>query len=87
MGEFCSQFPKVGLGRAALIQQLAAPIGSEHDFLLHVLIGTIMLLVILGRSLAGHFTLAKHFGFQGVSWTWHFVDVLWLLLLVFVYWL
>jgi cytochrome c oxidase subunit III len=46
-----------------------------------------MLLVILGRSLAGHCTPAKHFGFQGVSWYWHFVDVVWLLLFVFVYWL
>jgi len=54
---------------------------------IHVLIGTIMLVVILGRSLAGHFSPAKHFGFQGVAWYWHFVDVVWLLLFVFVYWL
>ncbi|MEE8307854.1 MAG: cytochrome c oxidase subunit 3 [Gammaproteobacteria bacterium] len=53
----------------------------------HVLVGTMMLVVILGRSLAGHFSPAKHFGFQGVAWYWHFVDVVWLLLFVFVYWL
>ena len=56
-----------------------------HGF--HVTIGTIMLIVILGRSLAGHFTAEHHFAFEGVSWYWHFVDVVWLLLFVLVYWL
>ena len=56
-----------------------------HGF--HVTIGTIMLIVILGRSLAGHFTPEHHFAFEGVSWYWHFVDVVWLLLFVLVYWL
>lgn len=49
--------------------------------------GEYLLLVILGRSIAGHFTPANHFAFQGVTWYWHFVDVVWLLLFVFVYWL
>ena len=56
-----------------------------HGF--HVTIGTIMLIVILGRSIAGHFTAEHHFAFEGVSWYWHFVDVVWLLLFVLVYWL
>jgi cytochrome c oxidase subunit 3 len=56
-----------------------------HGF--HVTMGTIMLIVILGRSIAGHFTPEHHFGFEGVSWYWHFVDVVWLLLFVLVYWL
>jgi cytochrome c oxidase subunit 3 len=56
-----------------------------HGF--HVTIGTLMLMVILGRSIAGHFTAEHHFGFEGVSWYWHFVDVVWLLLFVLVYWL
>jgi len=54
---------------------------------LHVSVGTIMLLVILGRSIAGHFTPANHFAFLGVTWYWHFVDIVWLFLFVFVYWL
>jgi cytochrome c oxidase subunit 3 len=54
---------------------------------LHVTIGTIMLMAILGRSLAGHFTAEHHFGFEGVAWYWHFVDVVWLLLFILVYWL
>ncbi len=56
-----------------------------HGF--HVTVGTIMLIVILGRSMAGHFNAEHHFAFEGVSWYWHFVDVVWLLLFVLVYWL
>ena len=55
-----------------------------HGF--HVTLGTIMLAVILLRSLSGHFTAERHFAFEGVAWYWHFVDVVWLLLFVFVYW-
>ena len=56
-----------------------------HGF--HVTIGTVMLMTILGRVLAGHFTPEHHFGFEGVAWYWHFVDVVWLGLFIFVYWL
>jgi cytochrome c oxidase subunit III len=56
-----------------------------HGF--HVTLGTIMLIVIFGRALRGHFTPERHFAFEGVSWYWHFVDVVWLLLFVLVYWL
>jgi len=54
---------------------------------LHVTIGAIMLSVILFRSLKGHFTADHHFAFEAVSWYWHFVDVVWLGLYIFVYWL
>jgi cytochrome c oxidase subunit III len=56
-----------------------------HGF--HVTVGTIMLIVILFRCIKGHFTPDRHFAFEGVSWYWHFVDVVWLLLFVLVYWL
>jgi cytochrome c oxidase subunit 3 len=56
-----------------------------HGF--HVTLGTIMLIVILVRSLKGHFSPEHHFGFEAVSWYWHFVDVVWLLLFILVYWL
>ena len=56
-----------------------------HGF--HVTMGTIMLIVILFRCVAGHFRPEHHFGFEGVAWYWHFVDVVWLLLFIFVYWL
>lgn len=54
---------------------------------LHVTIGTIMLITILGRCLVGHFTPERHFAFEAVAWYWHFVDVVWLFLFIFVYWL
>jgi cytochrome c oxidase subunit 3 len=53
----------------------------------HVTIGAIMLTVMLGRTLKGHFTPDHHFGFEAAAWYWHFVDVVWLLLFVLVYWL
>lgn len=54
---------------------------------MHVTIGIIMLSVILIRSLRGHFLPEHHFAFEAVSWYWHMVDVVWLFLFVFVYWL
>jgi cytochrome c oxidase subunit 3 len=54
-----------------------------HGF--HVTVGVIMLTVIYFRCASGHFTPEKHFGFEGVAWYWHFVDVVWLALFVFVY--
>lgn len=54
---------------------------------MHVSIGVIMLTIILIRCLKGHFLPEHHFGFEAVSWYWHFVDVVWLFLFVFVYWL
>lgn len=54
---------------------------------MHVTIGAIMLTVMLIRILKGHFTPDNHFAFQAASWYWHFVDVVWLILFVSVYWL
>lgn len=54
-----------------------------HGF--HVTLGVIMLTVIYFRCAAGHFTPEHHFGFEGVAWYWHFVDVVWLGLFIFVY--
>lgn len=53
----------------------------------HVTIGLTMLTVIFIRCLKGHFLPEHHFGFEAVSWYWHFVDVVWLFLFVLVYWL
>jgi len=54
---------------------------------LHVTLGAIMLIVIWLRCLKGHFKPDSHFGFEAVAWYWHFVDVVWLGLFIFVYWL
>ncbi len=54
---------------------------------LHVTIGALMLIVMLVRAFAGHFSPERHFGFEAAAWYWHFVDVVWLILFVVVYWL
>ena len=54
---------------------------------LHVTIGAIMLTVIWLRVMRGHFSATRHFAFEAVAWYWHFVDVVWLGLFIFVYWL
>lgn len=55
-----------------------------HGF--HVILGSVFLTVILVRLIRGHFTAEHHFGFEGAAWYWHFVDVVWLGLYLFVYW-
>jgi cytochrome c oxidase subunit III len=73
--------------------QGAAVVPTEPLFLLtgfhglHVAIGATVLAVILARSLRGDFTPDDQFAFQGATWYWQFVDVVWLLLFVLVYWL
>jgi cytochrome c oxidase subunit 3 len=54
---------------------------------LHVTIGAIMLFVMMLRSAKGHFSPHNHFAFEAAAWYWHFVDVVWLGLFIFVYWL
>ncbi|CAM3891045.1 MULTISPECIES: cytochrome c oxidase subunit 3 [Pseudoalteromonas] len=54
-----------------------------HGF--HVTLGAVILFVIWIRVLKGHFTAKNHFAFQAGAWYWHFVDVVWLCLFVFVY--
>ncbi|WP_418114713.1 cytochrome c oxidase subunit 3 [Vibrio scophthalmi] len=52
---------------------------------LHVCLGTIFLIILLARVAKDHFTPKDHFAFQAGSWYWHFVDVVWLCLFIFVY--
>ena len=54
-----------------------------HGF--HVTLGAIMLVCIWLRTMNGHFTPERHFAFEAVAWYWHFVDVVWLGLFLFVY--
>jgi len=53
---------------------------------LHVLVGTIFLIVNWARVLAIHFSPTRHEGFVFAAWYWHFVDVVWLFLYLRVYW-
>nr|YP_009743854.1 cytochrome c oxidase subunit III [Barbourion lemaii]QIE12612.1 cytochrome c oxidase subunit III [Barbourion lemaii] len=53
---------------------------------LHVIIGTMFLIVCLIRQLNKHFSSNHHFGFEAAAWYWHFVDVVWLFLYISIYW-
>uniref|UniRef100_A0AAU6QGJ1 Cytochrome c oxidase subunit 3 n=1 Tax=Aurospio banyulensis TaxID=3050091 RepID=A0AAU6QGJ1_9ANNE len=53
---------------------------------LHVLIGSTFLFICLIRTLKHHFSTGHHFGFEAAAWYWHFVDVVWLLLYLCMYW-
>jgi cytochrome c oxidase subunit 3 len=54
-----------------------------HGF--HVTLGTVILLIQLLRAYKGHFSSDDAFGFEAASWYWHFVDVVWVMLFLFVY--
>jgi cytochrome c oxidase subunit 3 len=53
---------------------------------LHVIIGTLFLSVCLLRLVHYHFSNGHHFGFEAAAWYWHFVDVVWILLYLCIYW-
>jgi len=52
---------------------------------LHVLIGSIFLLIRLWRLCSLHYTPVRHLGFEFACWYWHFVDVIWILLFLIIY--
>nr|ACJ69619.1 cytochrome c oxidase subunit III [Venturia canescens] len=55
-----------------------------HGF--HVIIGTLFIIIMLIRLKNLQFSKYHHFGFEASSWYWHFVDVVWLFLYIFLYW-
>nr|QID48463.1 cytochrome c oxidase subunit III [Systolederus spicupennis] len=53
---------------------------------IHVIIGTMFLLICLMRQLKSHFSSNHHLGFEAAAWYWHFVDVVWMFLYISIYW-
>nr|YP_007317318.1 cytochrome c oxidase subunit III [Homarus gammarus]AGA56082.1 cytochrome c oxidase subunit III [Homarus gammarus] len=53
---------------------------------LHVIIGTSFLAICFYRLYKCHFSSDHHFGFEAAAWYWHFVDIVWLFLYIFIYW-
>jgi cytochrome c oxidase subunit 3 len=88
----CMQAHEYGIAYTEKGLKLASGIYGTTFFMLtgfhamHVTLGTIMLSVIFYRILKHDFTPENHFAFVAVSWYWHFVDVVWLGLFIFVYW-
>ncbi|BBH15122.1 MULTISPECIES: cytochrome c oxidase subunit 3 [Chromobacterium] len=89
----CLQMYEYGHAMSELNLSLASGAYGMTFFMLtgfhgmHVLLGTIILAVVWLRVMRGHFDGQHHFAFEAAAWYWHFVDVVWLLLFVFVYWL
>lgn len=52
---------------------------------LHVIVGTLFLIVCFFRAYAYHFTINHHVGLESAIWYWHFVDVVWLGLYISIY--
>nr|ATF28596.1 cytochrome c oxidase subunit III [Illinigina sp. EMHAU-15062817] len=53
---------------------------------LHVIIGTMFIIVSTLRMAGLHFSEKHHVGFEASAWYWHFVDVVWLFLYISMYW-
>uniref|UniRef100_UPI0030FF12B4 cytochrome c oxidase subunit 3 n=1 Tax=Synergus nanlingensis TaxID=3135082 RepID=UPI0030FF12B4 len=53
---------------------------------LHVIIGSLFLLIMLIRMTMNQMSLFHHFGFEAASWYWHFVDIIWIIVYSMIYW-
>lgn len=51
----------------------------------HVFGGVIAIAVMVTRGMAGQFSARHHAAIEGVSWYWHFVDVVWIALVTTLY--
>lgn len=52
---------------------------------LHVALGVVLLAVLLGRALRGHYTAERDTAVRTVALYWHFVDAVWLFLVAVLY--
>nr|BCL84745.1 cytochrome c oxidase subunit III [Argulus japonicus] len=52
----------------------------------HVIVGTIFLIMCLIRQNKFHMNQSHHLGFEAAAWYWHFVDTVWLFLYMSIYW-
>nr|YP_010757431.1 cytochrome c oxidase subunit III [Leofa pulchella]WEU77774.1 cytochrome c oxidase subunit III [Leofa pulchella] len=53
---------------------------------IHVIIGSMFILVSTLRIMKLHLSMNHHVGFEASAWYWHFVDVVWLFLYISIYW-
>nr|ATD53029.1 cytochrome c oxidase subunit III [Hishimonus phycitis] len=53
---------------------------------LHVIIGTMFIMISTMRMFNLHMSSYHHVGFEASAWYWHFVDVVWLFLYISIYW-
>ncbi len=53
---------------------------------IHVIVGTLFLTYSLFNLISAKLLFNHHFSFEAAAWYWHFVDVVWLILFVSLYW-
>lgn len=53
---------------------------------IHVTIGTIFLFYVFIMLINAKLLYNHHFSFEAAAWYWHFVDVVWLILFISIYW-
>lgn len=53
---------------------------------MHVTVGTLFLSYVLLMLINGKLLYNHHFSFEAAAWYWHFVDVVWLILFISIYW-
>lgn len=53
---------------------------------MHVIVGTTFLFYVFLSLISGSLLYNHHFSFEAAAWYWHFVDVVWLILFISVYW-
>lgn len=53
---------------------------------IHVTIGTIFLFYVFIILINAKLLYNHHFSFEAAAWYWHFVDVVWLILFISIYW-
>nr|YP_009859718.1 cytochrome c oxidase subunit III [Allorhynchium sp. GX]QKK69199.1 cytochrome c oxidase subunit III [Allorhynchium sp. GX] len=53
---------------------------------IHVIIGTLFLIICSIRMYMNHFSKNHHFGYEAAIWYWHFVDIVWLFVYTWIYW-
>ena len=53
---------------------------------IHVLVGTSFLFYVFINLLDCKLFFNHHFSFEAAAWYWHFVDVVWLILFISIYW-
>lgn len=53
---------------------------------MHVIVGTLFLTYSLFNLVSAKLLYNHHFSFEAAAWYWHFVDVVWLILFISIYW-
>jgi cytochrome c oxidase subunit III len=54
-------------------------------FILHVIVGLLILSVVLVRTAMGHFKDGNYFSFELATWFWTFITIIWIIAFIFMF--